>query len=253
MVVVIAAVLAYVFAGSGGTSPLVGTYVNGTQLAELKAVAMNNALANNIGVGTTLNGGHPNYPNSVKGNPLIVNGKAGVVYVGADYCPFCAVTRWGLIIALMRFGNVTGLKYMQSSHAAGEPYPNTPTFTFSNSTYSSGSAYFDAVETETMDEKPLGTPDALEAATFSAYGTGAIPFVDFGNSSVLIGATITPQVLDGKSWSQIISLLNDSGSPVALDVIGSADVYTAAICKIDAGVANTSACQQPYVKSINGA
>ena len=32
-------------------------------------------------------------------------GTNGVVsYVGAEYCPYCAGTRWGIIVALSRFG-----------------------------------------------------------------------------------------------------------------------------------------------------
>jgi len=32
-----------------------------------------------------------------------------VVYIGAEYCPYCAVERWPLIVALNRFGTLTNL------------------------------------------------------------------------------------------------------------------------------------------------
>lgn len=56
------------------------------------------------------------------------NGKPAVIFVGAEWCPYCAVERWSLIIALLRFGNFSNLEYMLSSST--DIYPNTPTFTF---------------------------------------------------------------------------------------------------------------------------
>jgi hypothetical protein len=241
-------------------SGVIGTPVGSAQLSQLKAIALNSTLANKVGVGSTFNGGHPNYPIAINGSsPLIVNGEAGVVYVSADYCPYCAITRWGLVIALMRFGNFTGLKYMTSS--PNDIDASTPTFTFSDSSYYSNNVYFDAVETADINGKPLGTPDAIEKATFERYDLnnsnlpaedrGSIPFIDFGNSSFLLGAPVSPQLVQGKNWDQIIALLNNTGSPISQGVIGSADMITAYICRINFNISQTSACQQAYVKSID--
>ena len=243
------------------TESLVGTVVGGAQLSQLKEVAMDGALANEVGIGSTLNGGQPNYPIAVNSSkPLIVNGKAGVTYVSADFCPYCAITRWGLIIALLRFGNFTGLRYMFSSPT--DVPSSISTFTFSNSSYYSDSVYFDAVETANMTGKPLGMPDALESATFMMYdrnntklpqeARGSIPFIDFGNKSVQIGAGAQVQVLQGESWDQIIKQLNDTSLPVSQAVIGSANIFTAYICRIDANISQTGTCQQTYVKKITG-
>lgn len=252
--VIVAAVggwLYYAHSGSGNNFGLVGTPVSGAQLVQLKAIALNGSLASSVGAGATANGGHPNYPKTVNGSaPLVVNGKVGVVYISADYCPYCAVTRWGLIIALMRFGNFTGLKYMISD--PNDVYPSSPTFTFADSSYYSGSVYFDAVETADMTGKPLAKPDALQNATLSKYDSGgSIPFTDFGNSSALVGAVASPQVLQGKSWNQIIAQLNNTSTPISQAIIGSANIFTAYICRIDTAVNQTSACQQAYVKSLN--
>jgi hypothetical protein len=40
-----------------------------------------------------------------------------------------------------------------------------------------------------------------------------------------------PQVLAGKSWSQIAAALKDPSSPIAKSVDGAANYLTAAICK----------------------
>ena len=48
------------------------------------------------------------------------------LFVGADFCPYCAATRWGIIVALSRFGTFNGLFNMLSS--ATDVAPSTPTF-----------------------------------------------------------------------------------------------------------------------------
>ena len=42
-------------------------------------------------------------------------GKPEVLFVGAEYCPFCAAERWPLIVALSRFGHFGALHNMQSA------------------------------------------------------------------------------------------------------------------------------------------
>src|SRR5574342_1244952 len=42
--------------------------------------------------------------------PLTSDGKPLVVYLGAEYCPFCAAQRWGLVVALPRFGTFDNLR-----------------------------------------------------------------------------------------------------------------------------------------------
>jgi hypothetical protein len=254
-IIVVAVILGgfYMQSNPVNNSGLIGMPVGAAQLAQLKMIALNSSLASSVGLGSATNGGHPNYPKTVSGAaPIVVEGKAGVLFVSADYCPFCAVTRWGLIIALMRFGNFTGLDYMTST--PNDSYPSSPTFTFSNSSYYSSSIYFDAVETATINGKPLEKPDALQNATIFKYDPGSptpIPFTDFGNVSVLVGAAVSPQVLQDKTWNQIIAQLNDTSTPVSQAVIGSANLFTAYICRIDPNVNQTSACQQAYVKSLN--
>ena len=60
--------------------------------------------------------------------PLTVGGKPEVLFVGAEYCPFCAAERWPLIVALARFGRFTALHDAVSSAQA--VFPSTATFSF---------------------------------------------------------------------------------------------------------------------------
>jgi hypothetical protein len=76
-------------------------------------------------------------PTPVSGPPLTSGGKPEMLYIGADYCPYCAFERWGMIVALSRFGTFSGLRTVHSGNNPGEVFPNTPTWTFYGSAYTS--------------------------------------------------------------------------------------------------------------------
>ena len=65
--------------------------VSSSYLSQLYNISQNMTLANNVGIGAT--SGYP----IVSGTniSLTQDGIPEVLYVGADYCPFCAITRWG--------------------------------------------------------------------------------------------------------------------------------------------------------------
>jgi hypothetical protein len=65
---------------------------------------------------------------------------------------------------------------------------------------------------------------------------GSIPFVDFGNRYMISGASYTPQVLAGLSWSQVAADLSNPSSPVAKAVDGTANYITSAICSLTGNV-----------------
>ena len=196
------------------------------------------------------------------GTPLTANGKPEMLYMGAEYCPYCAAERWAMINALSRFGTFSGLSTIHSAAANGagqaEPYPNTPTWTFHGSTYTSKYLTFTPVESETnIPDKASGGYTALETPTkdqtalLTKYDVppyvpsgseGAIPFIYFGGKYIIAGASYSPQVLAGLSWSKIASeVKNNPSSDVAKSVVGTANYITAAICKMT-GNQPASAC-----------
>ena len=196
------------------------------------------------------------------GTPLTANGKPEMLYMGAEYCPYCAAERWAMINALSRFGTFSGLSTIHSAAANGagqaEPYPNTPTWTFHGSTYTSKYLTFTPVESETnIPDKASGGYTALETPTkdqtalLTKYDVppyvpsgseGAIPFIYFGGKYIIAGASYSPQVLAGLSWSKIASeVKNNPSSNVAKAVVGTANYITAAICKMT-GNQPASAC-----------
>ena len=192
--------------------------------------------------------------------PVTSDGKPQILYIGAEYCPFCAAERWPMVIALSRFGTFSGLGLSTSSST--DVFPSTPTVTFHGSSYTSDVIAFDGVETNTnqlaasgLSYEPLDTLTAQQQRlmqTFDAppYTTqaGVIPFSLFGNRYVVIGSSFPPDVLQGKTWQEIASALSDPSSPIAKQVLAAANMLTAAICDVTGGQP-TNVCTAPGVTS----
>ena len=184
----------------------------------------------------------------VSGAPLTgATGKPQVLYIGAEYCPYCAAQRWALIIALSRFGTFSGLHTTTSS--SSDVFPNTPTFTFHGATYTSDYVDFRAVEESDRDQKPLETPSASDQEVYGKYGTGSIPFIDFGNRYVLNAAMYLPDLLGGQSWQPIADELRDPSTAQAKAIVGSANLLTAAICKMTSD-RPASVCSTPGIQAL---
>lgn len=172
----------------------------------------------------------------VSGAALRLEGKPGVFWDGAEYCPYCASQRWPLVIALSRFGTWSGLSTTTS--ATEDVYPNTSTFSFYGATYSSQYLSFQSVETATnrpvgSGYEPLQALTAAQVALVRLYDPQqSIPLIDFGNSFTMIGASYDPAVLKDLSPNQIASALLDPTTQIGKDVLSTANAMTAAICRI---------------------
>ena len=165
------------------------------------------------------------------GPALVSGGKPEMLYIGAEWCPYCAAERWAMAVALSRFGSFTPVRGVHSS--ATDVYPNTATLTFYGSTYTSHYLVFTPVENQDVNRKPLQATTAAQQALWAKYlpPGDSYPFIDIGNR-FLATSTYNPQVLQGLSWNQIATALHNPSSPVAQGAIGSANLMTAAICKI---------------------
>jgi thiol-disulfide isomerase/thioredoxin len=158
-------------------------------------------------------------------------GRPLVLYIGADYCPYCAVLRWPLAVALMRFGDLEGLRYMRSS--ARDVFPSTPTFSFVDAKLENGRLELQAVELEDRDGKALEKPDATQRDKFVKLNPrGSIPFLYLGGKYLEVGSPFSPEPLQGLDWTQVVELLEQTGNAVWQDVIGEANVLTAALCTL---------------------
>jgi hypothetical protein len=175
-------------------------------------------------------------------------GKPEVMYVGAEYCPYCAAQRWPLIIALSRFGTFTGLQTTTSSST--DVNPNTITFTFRSATYTSQYIDFHSVETLDRDQNPLQTPSSTDQQLIARYDSGGtIPFLDFGNRYSSTGAYYLPDVISGVSWLALADTLKQPDSKEAKAIIGSANLITAAICKMN-GDQPASVCSSATIQNL---
>jgi len=176
------------------------------------------------------------------------NGRPEVFYYGAEYCPYCGAQRWPVIVALSRFGTFSGLTTTSSSST--DIYPNTPTFTFHNSAYTSQYIEFASVETTDRNQQPLESPTPAQQALVSKYDTsGSIPFVDIGNRYVSSGAMYLPDILGGMSWQAVADAVLQPASTQAKAILGSANLITAAICALTADQP-APVCSDPAIQAI---
>ncbi|MBW8730618.1 MAG: DUF929 family protein [Terrabacter sp.] len=163
------------------------------------------------------------------GTALTQDGKPKVLYVGAEYCPFCAMERWVLIGALSRFGTFTGVTETTSS--SDDVHPNTPTFSFKDAKYTSDAVAFEAVETQDRNKQPLQTLDGENLALFQKFNPGGgIPWITYGGTHATDGATVDANAFEGKTYDQIIAGIQDPTSDIGKTVTPAINMVTAQIC-----------------------
>jgi len=202
--------------------------------------------------------------------PLTSGGKPQFVYVGGEFCPYCALMRWSLIAALGRFGTFHNLRLMSSATTDGD----IPTFSFYKSSYTSPYVAFTPYESEDRNQNPLVNPPAYvnklyakydgsgttPAAPFNPATSAGIPFLDIGNKYVSSGdPSAMAQIFSpygylnngGPGRSAIAAAIRNPSSAVgkAIDAkifVAQANYISAAICSLDGGKP-ASVCASPGV------
>ena len=210
-------------------------------------------------------------PTEVKGQPQLTfkdaagNTLPGVLYIGAEYCPYCAAQRWSVVAALSRFGDFTGLGLTESSST--DIYPKTPSLSFYKASMTSPYLAFQGIETQSnipdpklgyttlqsltkAQEKLIGTYDT--AKYLPGASPGAIPFLDIGNRWLIAGASYSPSILDGLSRTDIAGNLKDPTNPVTQAIVATANYLTAAICSTNNNQPG-SVCNSKGVQAANKA
>jgi hypothetical protein len=174
--------------------------------------------------------------------PMTEGGKPRLLYAGAEYCPYCAAERWALVSALSRFGTFTNLGATTSSHA--DAYPDTPTLSFHGATFTSPYLAFKGYEMQSNQVQgstyaPLDKLSTADGKLFDKYdfppyftSKGAIPFIDFGGKYASQGATYSPQLFAGLTHQKVADEIVDPSTQISQSVIGTANVFTAAICQL---------------------
>lgn len=204
-----------------------------------------------VGAGTAMAA-----PQPIKAADLTTSdGKPSVLYVGAEYCPYCAAERWAMVQALSRFGTFHDLGATKSS--SHDVFPNTPTFSFHGAGYASDYLGFVGKEIYSNQVQgngyaPLDTLTGSEQDVFAKYSdNGAFPFIDLGGRYAVSGVQFDNKVLQGLTMAEIANALADPSSPVAKAVDGAANTLAAALCNLTNGKPAT-ACDNPAVSAMRG-
>ena len=254
VVAVIAIVVAFIVikaSSNNSGTPNASAGVNGTALPASvtnDVTGVPDATLNSVGLGSVLS--YQSSPISpISDTPLTSNGKPEMLYIGAQYCPYCAAERWAMAVALSRFGTFSALHGIHSSSTDIDP--NTPTLSFYKTSYTSKYLVFTPVENETVTQALLQTPTAAQQTLWNKYDANSYPFIDLGNKYVIKGPSYDPGVLAGMTWAQVAAALHDPSSKVAQSADGAANLITAAICKMTGGQPG-NVCTSPGVTKASG-
>jgi hypothetical protein len=210
---------------------------------------------------TVARGSVTSLPTRLRSEPALTDGERPLVlYVGGEYCPFCAAQRWGLVVALTRFGTFSGLR--SAASGVDDVFPATATVSFHGASYDSPYLAFAGVELAGSQRQggryaPLDTLSATQSAVVQKYNAppyvsagsaGAVPFVDFGNRWLMSGSTFSPALLEGLDQEQIAAALADPSGSVAQAVLGSANAFTTILCGLT-GQRPATVCASPAAKA----
>ncbi len=150
----------------------------------------------------------------------------------------------GLILAMERFGNFSGLEYMTSATAELD----LPTYTFAHAQYTSPYLNFQMYEAEDRTAATLSPPPTNYSTIWQTVNGNKFPFVDFGNKYVLKGSVLDPTLIQGKNWSQIYTDIAN-GDAVGQKIRESANMITSVICKLTGG-SPAGVCTAPPINTI---
>jgi Domain of unknown function (DUF929) len=179
------------------------------------------------------------------GPPLTTGGQPEVLYVASEYCPYCAMENWPLVVALSRFGQFAGLATSRS--AEFDHIAPVDSWTFYGSHYTSRYLAFVPVErysnvlvnakanpAASASYRKLQQLTPAQQAIFARYDKSrSTPFLDFGNQAAQTGSGPIPtQLMTGKSWSQIAATLRRPSTDLGSALITEADLLTAELCRL---------------------
>ncbi|HET9691845.1 MAG TPA: DUF929 family protein [Acidimicrobiales bacterium] len=247
VVIVVAVVVAVGLSSSSSSGASAAAPVPAATLTSVESVTPDVMAAAQAGSATKA----PNLPIAVAVGSqqapaaLTSGGKPEVLYMGAEYCPYCAGERWAMVLAMSKFGTWSNLHSIAS--AADDNPAAIPTFTFLGSSYTSDLLSFTSVEMQTVDRKPLQNPTAAQQALLSKFdnapyvpsgAAGGIPFVDLANSSVQDGLgfnSTAETALQHQSFSSVASQVANQSSQVGGSIAAEAGVLVSNLCKLTGG------------------
>jgi hypothetical protein len=178
-------------------------------------------------------------PTVVSGQPpMYSQEKPDVLFVGSEYCPFCAAERWPLILALSRFGTFSLLHDMESSTAS--VFPGLQSFSFFGASYTSPYLTFTGIEIYSDVPATNGVFTKISTLTSgqqalvthyqSAGGAGTYPLVDIDNVMVSTTSGFSPAAILRVARPTIVSDLKNATTASSRAIVASANYLSAGIC-----------------------
>ena len=191
-------------------------------------------------------------------------GKPEVIYVGAEYCAFCAAERWPLVVALARFGQFTRLSAVASSSNAA--FPAVHSFSFVGATYTSPYVVLSATEQfsnvrgpdgafQSLGTVPARDRPALDRASQAAADgmpPGTLPLVDVAGIEALATSQFSPAVLGSAPMTSIAGQLANPTATTTEAIIAAANQLSAGICTAT-GQRPAAVCSSPGVRQADQA
>lgn len=184
-----------------------------------------------------------------KGNGHFTSdGKPEIATVELAWCPHCAANSWALAVALSRFGTFTGLREVNTGTFfckhnqdpcvlnPAQCFPYTHGLSFFGAHYQSRYISFAAIVLQDVNGHNLEKPTRREQRSLTTvHLRGVTPAIDIASAWGFAGSGYDPAVLAHKSWSQIAGSLANPHNPIARQIDGLANLFTASICQATKG------------------
>ena len=182
-----------------------------------------------------------------------VDGKVRVLFIGAEFCPFCAAQRWPLVESLKEFGQFGELRGTTSAEIKDMP-SNLATYHLVGLDYKSNYVRFDHKEIQDRNFNELEKLSDEEASVFNKYNSkGDIPFLMIAGKKgvyVQISSGYSPGTLSGLSFSDIKSdLENNKDTQVSRSINQETNLITALICYNNDNKP-ASVCNNPEIRDL---
>ena len=115
--------------------------------------------------------------------PYYIGQKVSFIFIGGQFCPYCGMERWAVVLALENFGYFTNLTTITSSESS------VPTYNFVGSSFNSSQVDFQPVEAYDNNRKPLETMNQAQSYFHAQYDSvSSIPFLCIGGSVFQVGS-----------------------------------------------------------------
>jgi len=163
------------------------------------------------------------------------SGKPVVFYFGSAACPYCSASSWAFVVALDRFGTLTGTAFDYSN--PNDNPASIPETVMAGASLSSSHISLQVAETTYTGAITLpGFANGYQNAYYVAYDSGgSIPFFVIGGQYFTVGTIVNPVPLEGMSPAEVQSSIGAQSGPAWTAISPGADWMTAFILKVDGG------------------